>query len=114
MDRYSHLSLVNLSGALNRLSIPEVETDGDVEAMRATGTDGSHAGLYAVNPDFSGQTESVADKCDEEVGEEVDDRNSPKEGELTTADAVRREEILVRPAGLEPATRGLRIRCSAN
>ena len=52
LDRYTHLAVADVAGALDRL--PEIPANGDrPEAARATGTDGKPSSLVVPPDDFS-------------------------------------------------------------
>ena len=108
LDRYSHLGLVDLSQALNGLSIPNGEsTARDESRARATGTDDPHAGLYAGDSDSQGPKLSVADNKSRQDTNDEDRLISSHSGELSAVDTNSQPEDVVSPRGLEPLTCGL-------
>ena len=110
LDRYSHLSLVDLSAGLDALDAPAAKRD-DADAVRATGTDGEApdflTGQLTGAVDFSCPSLSSGVRETMSGDDEGEARNSLAGHELSPPDTRSPRDRMVSPAGLEPATCGL-------
>ena len=110
MDRYTHLSIHDVTAAIDRLpGLPSVEQPA-AEPQKATGTDGRLAHPLAQTADStSHQLALVAAGSDgAETGEVHDGVRFVAEWHPSVAD------LKMRLLGLEPRTYGLKVRCSTN
>ena len=107
LSRYTHLTMVDKRTALDAL--PDLGAPARREAAEATGTDGKRLSLPLS---FSGGSERPflgPDGAENATGPEGDGMRRIGDPLHST-----RSEGMVRPGGLEPPTRGLRIRCSTD
>jgi hypothetical protein len=104
LDRYTHLAVVDLTNALNRL--PELPVAGAESQVKATGTDGEahapYAPQYAPLPVVSGPDLSSDGNAVRSDSRKPAPRKSSDQAELALHVASGRAMKMVCPTGFEP------------
>lgn len=112
MDRYTHLSIVDVTAAIDKLPCPPVDEKPADGQQKATGTDGRLAHPLAL-----GLARKPFIAC---YGSASDDAGDVRSGSIKSNDSKdfgvnwlpSSANDQIRPAGIEPATCGLEVRCS--
>jgi len=109
IGRYAKTRLHDLTAALEGLPIGD-PTKTEAATLRATGTDDDVQRLVQRAVGESGQPNAAM--CDDDAAHSDDD--DAKRLRFATLRDDMRSEATMPPPGLEPGTRGLRVRCSAS